>query len=286
MRSRKLPSKTADANKFFSNATLLVPDWLDQSAWREHAPFGFWIVGALNPRTLVELGTHTGYSFLAFCQAIKLLDLPTRAYAINTWKGDKHAGFYGEEVFQALSAYHAQHYAGFSQLIRSTFDEALAGFEDHSIDLLHIDGQHFYENVKHDFGSWLPKLSDRAIVLFHDTNVRECGFGVFRLWEELRAKYPHFEFVHGHGLGVLGFGKQLPKKVRALLAASDDEYSTEIVRLIYSRLGAASADQLSLALQTQERDRLQAELTQRTMERDKVRTEAAAMREQLVTNAS
>ena len=154
----------------------------------------------------MELGTHTVYSFFPFCQAITQLGVPTRAYAIDTLEGDKHAGFYGEEVFQALSAYHAQHYAGFSQLIRSTFDEALAGFEDHSIDLLHIDGQHFYEDVKHDFESWLPKLSDRAIVLFHDTNVRKQNFGVFSL-DETHPEIPAFRILSWPRPRVLGIGR-------------------------------------------------------------------------------
>lgn len=225
-----------------SPPSFWVPHLINTSAWIEHAPFAFWLVKAISPNTIVELGAHQGYSYFVFCQAIQQLALSTRCYAIDTWKGDEHSGFYGEEVFQNFNAYNNQQYSGFSRLIRSTFDDALDYFLDGSIDILHIDGRHFYEDVKYDFETWLPKLSNRGIVLFHDTNVKEKNFGVFKFWDELCQLYPHFEFIHGNGLGVLGIGKSISPELHALFDAAHHADLTAHVRAMYNRLGAALTD--------------------------------------------
>ncbi|WP_081618904.1 glycosyltransferase [Thioalkalivibrio sp. ARh3] len=221
-----------------SPASFWWPNYLESSAWLDHGPFAFWLIDAHRPRTVVELGTHGGFSYFAFCQAVQTLGTNTRCYAVDHWKGDEHAGFYDESIYERVKSYNETHYANFSRLVRSSFDDALQHFSDGSIDLLHIDGRHFYEDVKHDFESWLPKLSDRAVVILHDTNVRERNFGVFRLWEEIRNEYPNFEFLHGHGLGVLGYGKDLSSALRALFTAASDSQATVAVRDAYNRLGA------------------------------------------------
>ncbi len=222
--------------KFISASSFWLPDFMVDSAWHEHAPFAFWLMEAQRPRVLAELGTHHGFSYCCFCHAIERLGLNARAYAVDTWKGDEHAGFYNEDVFQKLSNYQ-ERYRSFSRLIRSTFDEALTHFEDGSIDLLHIDGRHFYEDIKHDFECWRPKLSAKSVVIFHDTNVRERHFGVYQLWAEIKEHYPAFEFFHGHGLGVLGYGGDQCGELQQFFRGAQDDSAALLIRETYANLG-------------------------------------------------
>ena len=205
------------------------------SAWYGHVPFAQWLVAAIRPRRLVELGTHNGVSYAAFCGAVARLGLDTSCYAVDTWQGDEHAGEYGDGVYEDLRRFHDPLYGAFSELMRCRFDQALPHFADGSIDLLHIDGFHTYEAVRDDFLSWRPKLSPRAVVLFHDTNERRADFGVWRLWAELRAEHPGFEFLHSHGLGVLAVGADIPAALRDLCAA--DPAGVALIRDRFGQLG-------------------------------------------------
>jgi len=188
------------------------------SAWHTHVPFAQWLVSATRPALIVELGTHNGISYAAFCETVLQEKIATRCYAVDSWAGDDHAGHYDESVYADLRAFHDGRYSAFSELLRMTFDEAREVIADGSVDLLHIDGFHSYDAVRHDFESWAPKLSPRAVVLFHDTNVLERDFGVARFWAEVNGLFPSFSFLHGHGLGVLAVGADVPAAISRLCA--------------------------------------------------------------------
>ena len=239
------------------------------SAWVGHIPFASWIVAKLRPGILVELGTHTGNSYSAFCQAVQESGLDTKCFAVDTWQGDEHAGHYDPAVFDELAEYHNSHYQGISRLLRMTFDEAVTHFGEGSIDLLHIDGLHTYEAVRHDFETWLPKLSRRGVVLLHDTNVHERGFGVWQLWDELSALYPGLHFEHSHGLGVLLVGQDVPAELQDLLQTCQTDSST--VKSLFACLGQRIAQQFDLTVLNQavaKRDGDISNLSQAVVQRD------------------
>ena len=228
---------------FKMNMSMLArPDYRVPSAWSGHLAFAGWLVEEHRPSMVVELGTHRGLSFMAFCQAVADNRIDCRCFAVDTWQGDPHAGIYGEEVYSEVSSYRASRYAGFTELLRMRFDDALEYFEDGSVDLLHIDGMHTYDAVKHDFETWLPKLSERAVVLLHDTSVREREFGVWRYWDELREKYPSFEFTHSHGLGVVALREDTLPALTGL-----DEARVPFVRRLFERLGEREEVDMEIA---------------------------------------
>lgn len=219
---------------------LMKPRIVPPYGWAGHIPFAYLAVDLLRPACIVELGTHSGNSYMAFCQAVQALKLACHCAAIDTWQGDAHAMPYGDDVYQSLRARHDPLYGSFSSLIRSTFDEAIDNFPDGSVDLLHIDGLHTYEAVRHDFESWLPKLSERAVVLLHDVEVRERDFGVRQFFQELSQRYACFDFKQSHGLGVVAVGASLPLPFAAFL--QECEKAPDAVRGFFEALAATLVD--------------------------------------------
>jgi len=195
-------------------------------AWSGHLQFAADLIAALKPSLLVELGTHYGESYFGMCQSVQESAASCMCYAVDTWQGDPHAGYYDESVFEEVNKYNDENYASFSKLLRTTFDRAVENFGDDTIDLLHIDGLHTYEAVRHDFDNWFPKVRPGGVVLFHDTAARHADFEVWRLWEELASVFSHFEFTHSWGLGVLvkpPSVADLPDFINGLVSAAPPE---------------------------------------------------------------
>ena len=211
----------------FPWAERLEPRLLASPWWIGHIPFAFELIARLRPATIVELGTYSGSSFAAFCQALEAMGIEGRCHGIDLWEGDVHMGRFDDALYLEIASYVAANHPRTGVLLRKEFSAASADFADGSIDLLHIDGTHTYEAVSNDFHTWRAKLSERSVVLFHDVNVtvENVGeparkFGVRRFFDEVKGDYPHFDFAHCYGLGVLVTGAHAPKEVLELVALS------------------------------------------------------------------
>lgn len=174
------------------------------SPWCGHRNFIYDYLKYIRPKKIVELGTHYGCSFFAMCQSLKDNDLNSELFAVDTWKGDPQAGFYGNDVWELVNKTRDKYFSRQNtHLMRMLFAEAADQFEDETFDLIHIDGLHTYEAVSEDFKTWLPKLKQNGVIMFHDVDSK-LKYGTNTFWEEIKGKYRYyFEFKHSWGLGIL-----------------------------------------------------------------------------------
>ena len=185
------------------DSDLLNPK-LKFAYWEGHRDFAYDLLQFVRPERLVELGSQYGCSLFSFCQAVRDFKLDTEINAVDLWSGDIGAEITGEEVYELVKKTHETYYPTVKlKQFQMCFDDALPNFADNSIDILHIDGGHTFEDVEHDFTTWLPKLKENGIVLFHDV-YSHIDRGSCDHWEKTKKEYDcYFDFTHSCGLGVL-----------------------------------------------------------------------------------
>ncbi|MCC6971955.1 MAG: class I SAM-dependent methyltransferase [Phycisphaerales bacterium] len=201
----------SDASLFQREWTISTPTFSSDELhplmrvypWAGHRGFAYDLVRFMRPSRFVELGVHWGTSYFAFLQAMHDEEIDGECVGVDTWRGDGHTGPYGEDVYKNVTDTIAKFFgAERTRLLRMTFDEALPHVDDASAELIHIDGFHTYDAVAHDFETWLPKLAENGVMLFHDT-ADDTGYGSAKFWNELSKKHPSLAFTHSWGLGVL-----------------------------------------------------------------------------------
>ena len=192
---------------------LVSPTITTETHWAAHVPFSRWLISELKPNIFVELGTENGHSFFNIADSIQNINRQSKCFAIDTWIGDEFTSEYSEEVYNSVVKINQDLFQNNLSLLRMRFDSALNLFKPRTIDLLHIDGSHKYEDVKNDFEKWLPKVSQDGVILIHDIQVRDSHFGVYDFWQEISQSYKHIEFFHGFGLGVIFLNESVFKKL-------------------------------------------------------------------------
>ena len=205
-----------------------------------HIPIVFWIVEALRPSTIVELGVGSGNSYFACVQAACRLGLDVRCVGVDQWVGDK-----GREFFQDVSNYNDLLYRGFSTLLQAPFEQAASGFADGTVDLLQIDAARSHDLLSDAFVSWLPKMSPRGIAVFHNVNLPDSE-GVSRIWEEIGSRYPTLDFRYAEGLGIAYLGTGTPPASLAMLLGKAASGARSRVQAYFARLGTSMQQHFAL----------------------------------------
>jgi predicted O-methyltransferase YrrM len=74
----------------------------------------------------------------------------------------------------------------FSKIYLKVLDSVLASalFNQETVDLLLVDGDHSYEGVRRDIDAWVPKLRPDGKIFFHDYLERDGGFNSSLPWKK------------------------------------------------------------------------------------------------------
>lgn len=209
------------------------PLYLSQSDCLEHLPFLFWLVEAVRPRAILEVGNGDPVAYFALCQAVDRLGLDTSCTMMCAeGGGDGHA-----TDFDQIDQHNDTHYAGFSVLMRG--DVAGSGLNrlpSQSVDLLLIHGADALSQVNGAFDRWLQKLAPNAIILLAGS------IGQDEFTERVKRDYHHFEFVHGHGLLVACRGSEPSALLERIFTATNSSNERQAFRQVFSRLGRSCLD--------------------------------------------
>jgi predicted O-methyltransferase YrrM len=141
-----------------------------------------------NPfKRLAEIGSWMGNGSTRVIVQ-ELLDRDGVLYCIDHWQGNSNVQRHQELVAQYdifnTFRFNVESYGGaelVKPLVMSSSDAA-AIFQDRSLDLVFIDGDHSYEQTRSDIERWLPKVAKGGVLCGHDceARVRNCDEGFLR----------------------------------------------------------------------------------------------------------
>jgi predicted O-methyltransferase YrrM len=160
------------------------------------------VVHVLRPRIVLEIGTARGGTLFTFS---RLAETDATIISIDLPGGDFGDGYpqWKESIYKKFAS-RTQNI----HLLRadSHSDETVAALEKilmgREIDFLFIDGDHTYEGVAKDYANYAPLVRNGGVIGFHDIRSPDPSYGVPRLWNELKQKIPHEEFLEPGGINM------------------------------------------------------------------------------------
>jgi predicted O-methyltransferase YrrM len=113
-----------------------------------------------SPRIVVEVGVYEG----ALSRMLAALPMLDHLYVIDSWDG--YYSRLGDEHMEKVAAGVIAWGATQSNVTVSRLDssDAVAAFEDESVDFFHTDGDHSLAGIRRDIRMWEPKVKRGGIL--------------------------------------------------------------------------------------------------------------------------
>lgn len=147
--------------------------WKDISGFFDYPDlYQMWFNKVPENGIMVEVGSWKGKSTSCMGSIIKNSNKKVKFYAIDTWEGsEEHQEDVKELLSQGTNLFEVFknniESCGVTDYvipIQSTSLDAVKLFDDSSIDFVHIDASHDYENVLADISVWYPKVKPGGII--------------------------------------------------------------------------------------------------------------------------
>lgn len=136
----------------------------DIEGWMSPIELEFLYMMGQKMKSIVEVGSWKGRSTKS------LLDTGKKVYAVDTWEGSNDPNdetkelAKKEDVFEVFKK-NVGHYENL-KIVKKDSRQAAKLFSDKSVDMVFIDANHTYEEVKKDIEAWAPKA--RKLICGHD----------------------------------------------------------------------------------------------------------------------
>lgn len=208
-----------------------------KSAWGKHSVFADWLVKEKETTDLiVDLGIDygkfidsltaasvkyqlflsmsiffIGYSTFAFSRALtskgtggKVIGIDAFAFVVETADTASHL-VRVRDTYDYVTKLKSLAKITNMEVIKGYFDEVAKKWSHgKTIDILHVDGRHEYENVKKDYNDFAGFVKEDGVIIFHDCYVwDQLDFGVHTFFKELDDHLYKGYFYNDYGLGVV-----------------------------------------------------------------------------------
>jgi len=135
---------------------------------------------------MVEVGSYAGESARMFAASSKIAKIT----CVDPWRG---------EHFAQVESHFDENTAGVAKITKLKLPsvEGAAQFEDGSLDLVYLDGDHSLRAVRADIRAWAPKVRRGGWIAGHDYNWDWPGVlrGVFELLGKPRMVFRDSSWV-------------------------------------------------------------------------------------------
>lgn len=188
----------------YANLTLRP---IDLGGWQAHPCLYLKLVEQVRPRLIVEVGVWKGSTTLIFAEALRHYRSVSRGkvVAVDTWLGAlefwrKRADDLTRDL-KFVNGYPSVYYNFLSNVVHQGLQDQVVPFPSPSlmaaqyfrvmkppvsIDILHLDGSHEYEDVAADLAAWWPVIRKGGVVIGDDYH---RGWpGVIRAVDEFKIR--------------------------------------------------------------------------------------------------